>query len=47
MNMRFEIAAILPCLVAGVIIEPHGIEGSFSKFKAENLPESEQWTAEI
>lgn len=45
--MRLAIATILPCLVAGVVIEPHRIEGSFSKFKAENLTESVQWTAEI
>ena len=45
--MRLAIATILPYLVAGVVIEPYRIEGSFSKFKAENLTDGVQWTAEI
>ena len=45
--MRLELAVVLPCLVAGVVVEPHRIEGSISKFKAESLTDDKQWTAEI
>jgi hypothetical protein len=45
--MRLELAVILPYLVAGVVSDPNRIEGSVSKFKAESLTDSTQWTRKI
>jgi hypothetical protein len=45
--MRLETAIVLPCLVAGAVAEPHKIVGSVSKFEAEELTDSMQWTGKI
>jgi len=45
--MRLESAFVLPCILAGAVAEPHKIVGSVSKFQAEGMTDSTQWTRKI